>query len=169
MMNTELKALINDAEDHYLQAPALSQFNRQLSSLTERLEAYELLRDCEAEVFQDIADDLQSAFPRLDSQLLMRALEDGLSVLRYGAMAMLQGDPKYLQRQLLEWLPSRVQAYELELVEDRMLRLLQVHLSKRIASYQIGLIQPYLDQVHHALIGKNQPSTVFQQQPVHIG
>jgi hypothetical protein len=151
-MNTELSQVINDAEDHYLQSQELNHLNQQIESLAQRLEVYELLRDFELEVFQEVADDLQSAFPRLDAQLLNRVLEDGLAILRYGAMAMLQGNPQYLQRQLLEWLPSRVQAYDLEAVETRMLQLLQTHLSKRILPSQIALIQFYLDRVHSALI-----------------
>jgi hypothetical protein len=151
MMNTALKGLIQDAEDHYLQTQELHYLDQQLDSLGQRLEAYELLRDAELEVFQNVADQLQSDFAQLDAQLFTRALEDGLAILRYSAMAMLQENPQYLQRQLLEWLPSRAQAYELADVEKRLLQLLQTQLGKCIPAAKLALLQPYLVQAHRAL------------------
>jgi hypothetical protein len=151
MMHTELKGLIHDAEDHYLQSQELHYFDQQVDSLAQRLEAYELLRDFELEVFQNVADQLQSDFARLEADLFTRSLEDGLAILRYSAMAMLQDNPQYLQRQLLEWLPSRVRAYELADVEKRLLQLLQTQLGKCIPAAKLALIQPYLVQVHRVL------------------
>jgi hypothetical protein len=150
-MNAEFQNLINDAEDHYLASENLYQFKQQLSTLSQRLETYELLRDRELEVFQAVADQLQSTFPNLDAQRLNRALEDGLAILRYGAMAMLLNSPTYFQRSLLDCLPERVMAYELEAVEQQLLQFLQVQLSKRIAVAQMSCIQPYLEQVARSL------------------
>jgi hypothetical protein len=151
MMNQEFQALINAAEDHYLPSQELYPLKQQVDTLGQRLEAYELLRDREVEVFQAVADQLQSAFPNLDERRLNRALEDGLAMLRYAAMAMLQQNPEYLQRRWLEDLGDRVQAYELVAVELAMLQLIQTHLSKRIAVVPMSLIQPYLDQVQRRL------------------
>jgi hypothetical protein len=78
-------------------------------------------------------------------------LEDGLAILRYGAMAMLLNSPVYFQRGLLDCLPERVMAYELEAVEQQLLQFLQVQLSKRIAVAQMSCIQPYFEQVQRAL------------------
>jgi Phycobilisome protein len=158
MMNQEFQALINAAEDHYLPSQELYQLKQQVDTLGQRLEAYELLHDREVEVFQAVADQLQSAFPNLDEVRLNRALEDGLAMLRYAAMAMLQQNPEYLQRRWLEDLGDRVQAYELVAVEQEMLQLIQTHLSKRIAVVPMSLIQPYLDQVQRQLAMVSAPA-----------
>jgi hypothetical protein len=165
MMSTKLKGLIQNAEDHYLQAPELQDFEQQVSSLAQRLEAYEILRDFELEVFQNVADQLQSDFARLEADLFTRALEDGLAILRYSAMAMLQDNPQYLQRQLLAWLPSRAQAYELVDVEKRLLQLLQTQLGKCIPAAKLALIQPYLVQVHRSLGSLPSPPSPMVEPP----
>ncbi|MFM2429733.1 MAG: hypothetical protein RLZZ511_946 [Cyanobacteriota bacterium] len=145
-MNSEFRSIVQTAEDHYLNADELAQFRLQLVNVPQRLETYELLRERELEVFQAVADQLQAAFPRLDEALLNRALQYGIAILRYGAMAMLMGDDQYFQQRLLSWIPRQVRAYDLVAVEDQLLDLLNLHLSKRITPSQLSLMLPYFDQ-----------------------
>jgi hypothetical protein len=151
-INTELRSLVIDAEDSYLQETELQRMKRQLSGLRQRLEVYEVLRDFELEVFQAVADDLQSAYAGLDNQQTNRLLEDGLAILRYGAMAMLQDNPDFFQRQVLDCLPDRANAYGIEAALLEMLRLMLLHLNKRIPGTQVEVFQPYLEQVQRTIV-----------------
>ncbi|MBE9029992.1 phycobilisome protein [filamentous cyanobacterium LEGE 11480] len=169
MMNSEFQALINDAEDHYLQSQELRQLKQQLESLPARLAAYEVLRDRELEVFQAVADELQAEFANLPTSLINRALENGLAILRCGAMAMLQNNPEHVQKRLLDWLPEQVKAYDLVAVEDQMLQLLQAQLTKRIESVHVAQIQPYIEQVRLALVSETPASKRAQAPAMALG
>jgi hypothetical protein len=151
-LNTELRSLVIDAEDSYLQSSEIQRMKRQLSGLRQRLEVYEVLREFELEVFQAVADDLQSAYAGLDNQQTNRLLEDGIAILRYGAMAMLQDNPDYFQRQVLDCLPERANAYEIEAATLEMLRLILLHLNKRIPGTQVEVFQPYLEQAQRTIV-----------------
>jgi hypothetical protein len=155
MMNPEFQALINDAEDHYLQSAEVLKIRQHFATLPDRIATYEVLRDREEEVFQAVADELQANFASLPTASLNRVLESGLALMRYGAMAMVLGNPAYLQQRLLESLPAQLAAYELEPAATQMLQLLQTHLSRRIESPQVALIKPYIEQAKQAIA--NQP------------
>jgi Phycobilisome protein len=158
MMNPEFQALINDAEDHYLQSSDVLKIRQHLATLPDRIAAYEVLRDREEEVFQAVADELQTSFASLPTALFNRVLENGLALLRYGAMAMVLDNPTYLQQRLLESMPDQLAAYELAPVATQMLQLLQSHLSRRIEAPQVALIKPYIEQAQNAINKRSERS-----------
>ena len=156
-MDTALQSLIYAADDHYLSDADLDRFNKDVTSLGERLEAYEYIRDRELSILQPAVDYLTEEFLKSDAKLLERAVTHWLSILRYAAMAMLINNPEYLNRRLLEWLPDLVDVYALRDIELALYRLILVQLKSSLLPEQVALIKPYLDEAY-AILLKTKPA-----------
>lgn len=152
-MHPEIKTLLYEAQDHYLKPEEIETFKHYASSLAQRLETYELLRDQEVAIFQPVADQLLEAFPHEKQETLARALKHWLSVLRYCAMSMLLNNQEFLQRRLLEWLTDLMQAHQTQAIEMTIYQLLQAHLKKLLSDQQLALVQPFLEQAEDTLLG----------------
>ncbi|MGB7416078.1 MAG: phycobilisome protein [Thermosynechococcaceae cyanobacterium] len=150
-MHTDFERFLLDAEDHFLQGSEMADFKQHVSSLAQRLETYELLRDQEPKIWQPIADQLAQSGESPQKQ--EKALEHWIAALRYGAMAMLLNDPAFLQYRLLEWLTDIVQAHQLVDLEHQLSQLLEARLKDILSAQQWALMQPYLTQTHQILVG----------------
>lgn len=151
-MHPEIKNLLYEAEEHYLQSEEIEALKQSTSSLAQRLEIYELLRDQELDIFQPIANQLLEAFPHEQQETLERALKHWLSILRYCAMAMLLNNQEFLQLRLLNWLSDLVQVQEMQKIENTLYQLLQSHLKEILSYKQLALIKPFLSQVETILL-----------------
>jgi hypothetical protein len=149
-MHPEIKTLLYEAEDHYLKPEEIESFKYHASSLAQRLETYELLRDAELAIFQPVADQLLEAFPQQQESLKL-ALKHWLSVLRYSAMAMLMDNPEFLQLRLLESLTERVQVHQMQAIETTLYKLLQTQMKEQLSDQNLALVQPFLAQAEDAL------------------
>ena len=152
-MYPELKILLNDAEQRYLQSEEIETFKHHVASLAQRLAVYELLRDNEIAIFQPIADQLLADFPQQRHENLERPLKHWLAVLRYCAMAMLLHNPEFLQRRLLDWLTDMVQVHQTQAVDMAIYQLLQDRMSEFLSTQQLALMQPFLAQAGETLLG----------------
>lgn len=152
-MHPEIETLLYKAEEHYLKPLEIKLFRHHATSLSQRLETYEFLRDQEVVIFQPVADQLLEVFPQEKQETLERALKHWLSVLRYCAMAMLLNNQEFLQRRILEWLTDMVQAHQTQAVETRLYKLLQARLKELLSDQQLALIQPFLNQAESTLLG----------------
>ena len=150
-MHPEIKTLLYEAEDHYLKPEEIDSFKYHASSLAQRLETYELLRDAELAIFQPVADQLLEAFPQQQQESLKLALKHWLSVLRYSAMAMLMDNPEFLQLRLLESLTERVQVHQMQAIETTLYKLLQAQMKEQLSDQNLALVQPFLTQAENAL------------------
>jgi len=151
-MHPQIKTLLYEAEEHYLKPEEIETFKHHASSLAQRLETYELLREQEVAIFQPVADQLLEVFPQEKQETLERALKHWLSVLRYCTMAMLLNNQEFLQRRLLEWLTDLVQVHQTQAIEMTLYQLLQVHLKQILSDQQLALVQPFLDQAETTLL-----------------
>jgi Phycobilisome protein len=156
-MDTALQSLIYAADDHYLSDADLDRFNKDVVSLSQRLEAYEYIRDRELSILQPAVDYLTEEFLKSDSKLLERAAIHWLSIFRYAAMAMLVNNSEYLSRRLLEWLPDLVEVYQLRDIELALYRLILVQLKNTLSPEHLGLIKPYLEEAY-AILLKTKPA-----------
>lgn len=150
-MHPDMKALLYEAEDHYLKLAELKIFKDSVTSLVVRLETYKLLRDREIDIFQPIADALVDKFSQESQETLERALKHWLSVVRYCAMAMLLNNPEFLQRRILEWLTDIVQAHHVQEIEQHLYQLLKAALQETLAERQWALLEPFLTQAEMTL------------------
>jgi len=151
-MHPQIKTLLYEAEEHYLKPEEIETFKHHASSLAQRLETYELLREQEVAIFQPVADQLLEVFPQEKQETLERALKHWLSVLRYCTMAMLLNNQEFLQRRLLEWLTDLVQVHQTQAIEMTLYRLLQTQLKELLAKQQLALLQPFLEQAETTLL-----------------
>ncbi len=162
-MQKDFERLFHRAEDHYLQPPEIISFHKQLGLMRERLSAYRLLRDNEIVIFQAIADRLEEEFSNVPATQLQQALLHWISVLRYGAMAMLLSNPEYLQYRLLEWLEGMIQAHDLLAIETRLSALLKEQLESLLGSPQYRLLEPFLVQADQTILGQA-PAAVAEEE-----
>lgn len=166
-MQSDLKAILYKAEDHYLQKTEIKDFQNSVASLAQRLETYQCLRDKEIKIFQPIAEELVRAYPEENPKLLEKALKHWLAIMRYSAMAMLINNPEYLQRQILDWLTEMIQAHQMQSVESTIYDSLLLRLEKVLTQQQFALIRPFLDQAQADLLDETNLST--EQIPVTVG
>lgn len=144
-MHPNIQTLLYGAESRYLNRGEIEAYKSYTSSLAQRLETYELLRDCEINIFQPIADKLLRTYPE-QQQMLEKSLKNWLSALRYCAMAMLLDNQEFLQRRVLEWLTDTVQAHQTRAIDTSLYQLLQAQMQQLLTKEQLALLQPFLSQ-----------------------
>jgi len=157
-MHRDLENFLHMAEDQYLNRTEVIAFKQMVAKLQDCYTLYGLLRDQEAALFQDVAEQLVATFPYESSQLLEQALKHWIAVLRYAAMAMLLNNPQYLQHHLLEWLVDIIRIHQIQEIENQTYELLLEQLTATLSSQQMSLISPFLTQAQSALLG-DRPST----------
>ena len=155
-MYPELEELADLAEERYLTQQEIETFKQHAASLSQRLELYETLRDRELEIFQPIANCLETTFPEEDQAVLEQALIHWLSVLRYCAMAMLANNPEFLRSQLSTWFQGLSQTRNRQAIESELYQSLQNQLKELLSDTAHQLIQPLLDFAEDILL-KNPP------------
>jgi hypothetical protein len=151
-MYQDLRKLIFQAEDNYLQEAELDTFKTKVNSLAERLETYEILREEEIALFQPIVDRLMQDATEQKPKAIEKAIEHWIAILRYCAMAMLLNDPEYLQHRLLEWLTEQIKAHELQSLETDIYKYLQMRLKKVLSAEQLSLLNPFLEEAKKTLL-----------------
>lgn len=153
-MQSNFEDLMRAAEDHYLQTAEISQFKQQVAALQDRLAVYEAIRDQELVIFQAVADQLdQQTF--LNSQTdVEKTLTHWISITRYVAMAMLMDQPEILEAQL-SWLSPLIGSDEFRSLNQQISEVLLTCLGSVLTQDQIGMIEPYLQQVSGMLIGQD--------------
>jgi hypothetical protein len=145
-MYLELEDIIHQAEEKYLQDENLEVFSSHISSLRERMETYELIREGELEVFQAVANRLLEKFPKEKPVKIEQSLKHWLLITRYCAMAMLLNNPEFLQRRLLEWLTDIVKAHDLQVIENNLVNILLQELRGKLSEKQVGYFKPFVEQ-----------------------
>lgn len=156
-MHPEIEALANRAEDRYLTPGELEELQQCVQLLAQRLELYEIVRDRELDIFQPIADRLVAAFPNQEQDILERALQRWISILRYSAIAMLNNNPQILNHQLQSWFKGIVETHETHTLDAKLYQLLQARLKELLSNRAMSLIQPFLSEADIALFRTRTP------------
>ncbi len=151
-MHSEIKTLLYEAEERYLNLEEIETVKYYTLSLNQRLEVYELLRTQELTIFQSVADQLLKAFPQEPHETLERALKHWLSVLRYCGMAMLMNNFEFLQRRILDYLTDVVEVHQIQVIEGTLYQLLQSNLKEFLSDQQLALVQPFLAKAEKTLL-----------------
>ncbi|WP_009633985.1 hypothetical protein [Synechocystis sp. PCC 7509] len=157
-MNVNLQSLLYDADERYLKSGEIDTFKSYTISLSQRLETYELLRDKEIAIFQPIANGLLASFSDQQPDL-ERSLKNWLAVLRYCATSMLQNNPEFLERRLLEWLTDIVRVHQTQAIDSAIYKGLQKQLPQILTDKQYLLLQPFLAQAAARLVTDLAPSS----------
>jgi hypothetical protein len=152
-MYPQLKNLLHQAEDRYLEQQEIQHFQYHTASLAQRLEIYELVREQEVAIFQPVANQLLEVFSQQDGKVLEQAVKNWLSVMRYCAMAMLLNNREFLQQRSLEWMTDIAQARQTQDIDRKISEWLQIELHQVLSSKQMTLLQPFFQQASDAILG----------------
>ncbi len=150
-MYPELETIIHQAEESYLDDRILDNFSAEIDTLRERLEIYQLMRDNEITLFQEVANNLLGDYSQENPKNLEKSLKYWLLITRYCAIAMLLNNHEFLDRRLLEWLTDIVQADELLAIQNALYNLLMKEITELVTAKQLAYLQPFFDQAKTTL------------------
>lgn len=153
-MQKDFENLFYEAEDHYLNVDEMIAFKHQVSSLKQRLTIYKKIRDQEIVIFQSIADDLVNHFPQEQPKRLENSLIYWISVMRYGAMAMLLNNPDYLRYRLLEWLADIIHAQKMVAIETHIFNCLKAQLQELFSVEEMTFLNVFLTETKTILLNE---------------
>lgn len=154
-MYAELKELLYDAEDHYLQGEELGKLREHVDSLQQRLKIYKTVRNNEILLFQAIADQLESELPSETARNLEKAIVQWATVLRYVSMGMLLDSYEFVQRRILEWLNPMIQAQANMDLNQQLCQILCNRLRAILEQEEWELLQPFLQEAKDSLLESN--------------
>jgi Phycobilisome protein len=143
-MHSQIKTMLDEAEQRYLKSEELSVISQYVDSLPERLDAYRHLRDQELNMMQSVADQLQIQMPQEKVEDLERSIKNALLVLRTCGMGMLLNDESYIHNHLLNWLGQTMQVYQTKSIDTTLYRLLNQQLTQILTPKQMALLKPML-------------------------
>lgn len=143
-MHPHIEALFDNAESRYLKPEELNILSQYVESLPARLSTYRTLRDCELEVMQQVADQLQIELAQEKIEHLERALRNALLTLRYCAMGLLLNDESFVRERLMGWMSGTMRFYNSSTINAVLYRLLNQHLMEVLGPQPMHLLTPYL-------------------------
>jgi Phycobilisome protein len=151
IMNPQIEAVFDDAENRYLKPEELDLISQYTHSIPARLETYQSLRDYELEVMQWAANQLQAEMPLESVENLERSIKNGLLLLRCCAMAMLVNDQGLIRDRFLVWAGSMTTVYGSHLINTTLYRLINHRLNQVLEVEQMKLLMPMLAYAQNAL------------------
>lgn len=151
-MHPELLSLLDKAEQRYLESKEIELYRRHVASFNRRLQTYEILRDQEQKIFQEVADRLVAELPNETSENLERCLKYWLLIVRYSATAMLMNDQSYLHNRLQNWVKGLLETYETHAIDVKVYQLLLTVLKKELPKEHIRLVEPVLQKAKEIVI-----------------
>ncbi len=151
-MYTELRELLYDAEEHYLQSQEIDKLRQNVQSLKERLAIYKALRDREREIFQNVANQLEKELNPQEVEQLPKAIRQWATILRYLAMGMLLNSHEFIQRRILEWITPVIEAHSRLSLDRQTYQALKSELKNLFPEKQWQILQPFLLQVEQTML-----------------
>ena len=151
-MYTELRELLYDAEDHYLQSGEIEKLRENVGSLKEKLAIYKDLRNQEIDVFQAIANELEKELSPTEIEQLPELIVNWATILRYVAMGMLLNSNEFIHRRILEWINPVIQAHNRVSLDNQVYKLLCLSLKDKLEAKQWQTLQPFLLEVEQTIL-----------------
>lgn len=143
-MNPEFKVMLEQAQDRYLKAEQLSQFQNYVDSLSDRVTLYRLLRDRELPILELVGFKLEAELTNVETKQLENSIKYLSLLLRYGAMAMLMQDPDLVKHRLLNWVNQIVSLQDCREIYQQAQTLLEQALAKELNRQQLELLKSFL-------------------------
>jgi Phycobilisome protein len=151
-MQPIIDGIFDEADGHFLKAEGLSEINRYVKSLPDRITAYRVLRDREIDIMQKAADRLEADFPNEPTAALERSITNALLLLRHAAMAMLMNDERFLQERLIDWLGESIRIHGTLAIDAALQRLLCQQLERAMSPQHMSLLNPFLKTAQAAIL-----------------
>jgi len=162
-MNPKLETLFDEPEKAYLQTDELNALSQFVSSLPERINLYQRLRNEEVTLMQGVADALQQKFSQESEDKLKRSLQNGILMVRYAAMAMLTDDVDMVTKRLETWLPEIIAAYETRAIDIALYQLIKEQFGGRFSPAQMALLSPHLDAAERLITATATPDAAEEE------
>ncbi|HEY9627779.1 MAG TPA: hypothetical protein V6C84_10795 [Coleofasciculaceae cyanobacterium] len=150
-MHPQIEELFDDADTRYLKIEELRLVAHYVSSIPERLATYRSLRDCDLEVMQWVANQLQAELPQESEATLERCVTNALLMLRHCAMAMLVNQESIVKERFLNWVQPTVEVYNTRAIDARLYQLLNQRLNQTLGK-RMELLSPMLLMAQKALV-----------------
>jgi len=163
-MHPQIEDIFDNADSRYLKTEELRLVAQYASSIPERLAAYRSLRDCELEVMQWVANQLQAEMPQEPETMLERSITNALLMLRHCGMAVLLHQDSIVRERFLNWVKPTIEVYNTQAIDARLYHLLNQRLEQNLGKH-MALLSPTLLMAQNELL----PQKVESANGVAIG
>lgn len=153
-MHPHIASVFDEAENRYLKVDEIKLIGQYVASMPERLDTYRNLRDQEIEIMQAVVEQLQAEFPQETEENLERCIKTALLMLRYCALSLLVNDETLVQHRFLDWAKPLNQAYETQVIDSKLYRLLNQQLSQSLSPKQMSYLSPSLSLAQDRLLSQ---------------
>jgi hypothetical protein len=160
-MNHEIQTMLTACEGRYPTRAEQAMLRDWASRLDARLAAVEEIHTREESIVSTTVDEVLRAYPDLEKRVKNArqcCMRDESLVLRYCTLAMLRGDPKYLEDALLTWMATVLRGigFAPQFISDTYQTLIRIA-ARELSPPTMELLRPYLELSVTALAGKQDP------------
>jgi len=145
-LNHDIDESFLDADGAYLDARGLQMLEYFAQTYSQRLEAYNALREHNAALVQGALEKMKHTHPELMQKHGKRCQYDMTEVVRYMALAILRDDEVFFKEMMISWLDTVLMAYKHHNHCATAYRLLQEMVDAQIPTCST-VVRPYLDSV----------------------
>lgn len=145
-LNHDLDECFLDADGAYLDAKGLQMLEYFAQTYSQRLEAYNALREHNAVLVQGALNKMSQIHPELMQKHGKRCQYDMTEVVRYMALAILRDDEVFFKEMMTSWLDTVLMAYKHHNHCATAYRFLQEMVDAQIPACSM-VVRPYIDSV----------------------
>lgn len=159
-MNNEIRTMLTACEGRYPTRAEQAMLRDWASRLDGRIAALEEIRAREDAIVGATVDDIMRRYPDLEKRIKNArqcCVRDQALVLRYCALALLRGDPRWLEDSLLTWMATilRGVGFSPPFIADSYQTLTQTA-ARELSPTTMEQLRPFLEQCIAVLAGKRE-------------
>ncbi|MGD1853473.1 MAG: hypothetical protein ACFB2W_04415 [Leptolyngbyaceae cyanobacterium] len=145
-----LRQLELQPDKNYLPPHELIGLRHYVGSLADRIRAYRQLREREMKLIQELVDQLPDEV-QTETTALEQSIKQTILILRYAALGMLVDDANLGRRRLEGWLPTMIEVYKTQPVDELLHRSLNQQLPRLLTESQMAMLKPPLEAAQKLL------------------
>lgn len=166
-MNSELQTMMTACEGRYPTRAEQAMLRDWAARLEGRLAAVAEIQSREDAIVGQAVDEVLRAYPDLEKRIKdarRSCMRDVSLVLRYNSLALLRGDPQWLEDSLLTWMATvlRGVGFARAFVSDTY-TILTRSAARELSPPVMEQLRPFLDLTVVALAGKQEPAAVGKE------
>ena len=145
-----LRQIEMQPDKSYLSPQEIATLGRYVGSLADRVRAYRQLREWEINLIQELVDRLPAEIQK-NTDALEQSIKQTILILRYAALGMLVDDVNLGRRRLEGWLPTMVEVYQTQAIDELLHHSLNQQLPRLLTTAQFALLKPPLEAAQQLL------------------
>lgn len=150
-MNRQVAAVMREAEGRYLSQAEIDSVLETVRGFERRVAIMRKIEAKEKEIILPMVEAVFNHYPDFSAerpQAFEKCVRDETLVLRYCAMAMVNGDAELLREKLLYWMQTVLASLDFDKDFIRFTyETMQEHISRALAAEEAAEINPYIDIV----------------------